>query len=169
MTGLCRASGPRGFVLAALLGSCFGLACNTSPEATLETYGDGAAEDYECILGDLGCDCAVGDKCDGFLTCQQGTCLCITPECKENPPTTGPSDTGETAGDGDGDGDTATTGDGDGDGDGDSATGDGDGDTGDGDGDGDSATGDGDGDSATGDGDGDGDTATGDGDGDGSP
>src|SRR5690606_6430660 len=96
----------------ALIGSCFGLACNTTTEVELETYGDGAAEDYGCIHGDLGCECAAGDQCDAGLTCQQDICRCLSAECSQAP-TTGtpgdgdgdPMDTGtETGGDGDGDG-----------------------------------------------------------------
>ena len=150
----------------ALLGLAFGFgasACLSGAEPTLETYGDGAAEEYGCIVGDLGCECAVGDQCDGALTCEQGMCVCNSPECMGPPPTTGMGSNGETMGDGDGDGSSET-----GDGDGDTATGDGDGDTtttGDGDGD-TTTTGDGDGDpTTTGDGDGD-PTTTGDGDGD---
>lgn len=162
----------------ALLGLAFGFgvsACLSGAEPTLETYGDGAAEEYGCIVGDLGCECAVGDQCDGALTCEQGMCVCNSPECMGPPPTTGMGSNGETSmGDGDGDGTSSETGDGDGDtgdGDGDTtATGDGDGDpptTGDGDGDPPPTTGDGDGDPPPTTGDGDGDpTTTGDGDGD---
>jgi len=153
----------------AMISACFGLACNTTTEVALETYGDGAVEDYGCILGDLECGCAAGDMCDASLTCQQGVCKCLSAACSQAPttgspgdgdgddPTTGDSmETGtETAGDGDGE---PTTGDGDGD---DPTTGDGDGDPTTGDGDGDPTTGDGDGDPTTGDG----DPTTGDGDG----
>lgn len=105
------ASPARQLLLAALLGVGMGVAlgaCNSS-EVSLETYGEGAAEDYGCILGDLGCGCAAGDMCDNHLTCQQGTCVCITPECMEMPPMTtaetGMETTGTETGDGDGDGD----------------------------------------------------------------
>ena len=119
----------------AMISACFGLACNTTTEVALETYGDGAVEDYGCILGDLECGCAAGDMCDASLTCQQGVCKCLSAACSQAPTTGSP---------GDGDGDDPTTGDGDGD----PTTGDGDGDP---------TTGDGDGDPTTGDGDGDGD------------
>jgi hypothetical protein len=162
-------------VFSAMIGAGFGLGCNSSAEVNLETYGDGPAEDYGCILGDLECACAAGDLCDDGLTCQDDVCKCLSAECALPPTTSSPGDgdgdpmeTGdETMGDGDptetGDGDPTTTGDGDGD---PTTTGDGDGDpttTGDGDGD-PTTTGDGDGDpTTTGDGDGD---PTGDGDGD---
>jgi hypothetical protein len=143
----------------AVIGSGFGLACNNGAEVNLETYGDGAVEDYGCILGDLECECAAGGLCDAGLTCQNDVCKCLSAECAL-PPTTG-----NPGGDGDGDSMETETGEGDGDGD---PTGDGDGDpttTGDGDGD-PTTTGDGDGDpTTTGDGDGD-PTTTGDGDGD---
>jgi hypothetical protein len=155
----------RHLLLGALIGSCFGLACNNTAEVALETYDGGAVEDYGCIQGDLECECAAGNRCDANLTCQNGICKCLSAACAL-PPTTGNPGDGDGDGDGDGEGDGDGDGEGDGDGDGE---GDGDGDddptttAGDGDGD---PTGDGDGDDPTA-GDGDGDPTAGDGDGDG--
>ncbi|NJK33385.1 MAG: hypothetical protein HC927_13840 [Deltaproteobacteria bacterium] len=70
-----------------------GSACSTTTAVELETYGDEAAEDYGCIVGDLGCECAAGNKCDAGLTCMDGTCRCIEGECKNpGPMTTSSSD-----------------------------------------------------------------------------
>ncbi|HVI04098.1 MAG TPA: hypothetical protein VM869_35645, partial [Enhygromyxa sp.] len=62
----------------AMIGSCFGLACNNTTDVSLETYEDGAVEDYGCIHGDLECECAVGNQCDDGLTCQDGICKCLS-------------------------------------------------------------------------------------------
>ncbi|MCA9681114.1 MAG: hypothetical protein KC431_14175 [Myxococcales bacterium] len=77
-----------------LLGACLSFvaaasfACNTNPDVQLETYGDEAAEDYGCILGDLECACVEGNFCDLNLTCVNGICKCLEMSCEPmGPPT----------------------------------------------------------------------------------
>lgn len=82
-------------MLGALLGSGLGLACNTSTDVKLETYGDEAAEDYGCILGDLECGCAAGNTCDLGLECVSGTCKCTSGDCEPVGPMTSSSSDGD--------------------------------------------------------------------------
>ncbi|NVB39405.1 hypothetical protein G6O69_16300 [Pseudenhygromyxa sp. WMMC2535] len=88
---------------AASLGLCAAalslLACNTSPEAQLETYGDEAVEDYGCIEGDLECACAPGDFCDLNLTCVDGICQCLEDSCEPVGPATSEGDDEDSSGD----------------------------------------------------------------------
>ena len=77
-----------------LLGACLSFvaaasfASNTNPDVQLETYGDEAAEDYGCILGDLECACVEGNFCDLNLTCVNGICKCLEMSCEPmGPPT----------------------------------------------------------------------------------
>jgi hypothetical protein len=85
--------------LALASGLASGLACSTNTHVQLETYGDEAAEDYGCIVGDLGCECLAGDVCDGGLSCVDDLCRCVEGPCKEMPPvTTEESDSGTDTG-----------------------------------------------------------------------
>jgi hypothetical protein len=85
--------------LALACGLVSGLACSTNTHVQLETYGDEAAEDYGCIIGDLGCECLAGNVCDGGLTCVDDVCRCIEGPCKEMPPvTTEDTDSGTDSG-----------------------------------------------------------------------
>jgi hypothetical protein len=74
--------------LSLAFGFASGLACSTNTPVSLETYEDEAAEDYGCIVGDLGCACLAGDVCDGGLTCVDDICRCVEGPCKEMPPVT---------------------------------------------------------------------------------
>jgi hypothetical protein len=69
-------------------GIATGLACSTNTHVAAETYLDEAAEDYGCIVGDLGCECLAGNVCDGGLTCVDDICRCVEGPCKEMPPVT---------------------------------------------------------------------------------
>lgn len=85
--------------LALAFGLASGLACSTNTHVQLETYADEAAEDYGCIIGDLGCECLAGDLCDGGLSCVDNVCRCVEGPCKEMPPvTTEDTDSGSDSG-----------------------------------------------------------------------